>query len=393
MALLTNNTTVAIGIQTAADTFDDPGSNYLNVSQCRMSIEGVTADNDEYTGSPFKNAPTVSGKRGSLSYNVKIRGPGGSDVPAANAFLPGLILQAAKFSEVRTTAAVPTSPEAGSSGSTTTFTLGAGAMGTADLYKSKAISLASMGSSYSERMTAIIAYTAGKVATFAETFGGTVNGNYQIPKQLGYVWNPDSSDPILISQVLWLDGHRFDLMNCRLTSFQIVVPTSTKEQTTYPELQVTWSFDIDGDSEEATPAIAAAGAIPTFKDGDCWLNKVEIGTQTFTLDMSIQTEYPPNPNKTDGVDAAELVGGTARLSMTRQKYLPSVIDPLALADAQSYHPFWAQWGNAAGKMVQIVVTDARLNYANPEMGGNIIMENQELMIDPAQKCIAINFPY
>jgi electron transfer flavoprotein alpha subunit len=88
------------------------------------------------------------------------------------------------------------------------------------------------------------------------------------------------------------------------------------------------------------------------------MNRVAIGTQTFTLDMGLQAENPPNPNKADGSDAAELVSGSARITMTRQKYLPAVIDPLALADAQTYLPFWAQWGNAAGALTQIVDREA-----------------------------------
>lgn len=393
MAGKVNNTALGIITQSVEDTFDDPTTSLMPISQCRFAIEGITLDNDEYTGSVYRNAPSLAGKRCTLSYNIKLRPPGGSTPPAANAFLPGLVLQAAKFSEIRTTTAVPVAAEALSSGTTTGATLGAGATGTADLYKSMPISLSDNGSSYSERMTAIVAYTAGKAATFPETLGGAPAANYQIPKNLGYVWNPDSTDPILISQQLFLDGHRFDLMNCRISSWQIVVPTSTKDQAAFPELQVSWVCDIAANAAEATPTIPALGAVPLFKDGDCWLNKVAIGTQTFTLDMGIQTENPPNPNKDDGSDAAELVGGVAKLTMTRQKYLPSVIDPLALADAQSTHPFWAQWGNAAGNLVQVVVTDARMNYANPDLGGNLIMESQELLIDPAAKRIAVNFPF
>lgn len=394
MPLNSQSVALALVKQPTADTFVDPTTaGLMPVSQLRFSIEGVTVANDEYTGSVFRNADSVAGKRVTGSFNVKLRPPGGATPPAADAFLPGLVLQAAKFSEVRTTTAIPASAEAGASGTTTGLTLGAGATGTADLYKSMAISLASMGTDYKTRMTAIVAYTAGKVATFPETYGSSATGNYQIPKQLQYVWDVSSADPTLLSFKIWLDGHRFDMKNVRISGLQIAVPTSTKTQAAYPEMQVNFTADINANSEEATPAIPALGSIPLFKDGDCWMNKVAIGTQTITLDMGLQVEYPPNPNKTDGSDASELTGGTARLTMTRQKYLPSVLDPLALADAQTYVPFWAQWGNAAGALVQIVVTDARPNYSNPDLGGAIIMESGDLMIDPGAKRVAINFPF
>lgn len=394
MALKTNNTSVAIAIQSVVDTFTTPTqpAELMPVSSCNLQIESVNLTNDEYTGSPFKNADAVAGKRVTLSYTLKLRPPGGT-IPAANAFNLGKVLQAAKFTEVRTTTAIPASAEATSAGSTTGATLGAGATGTLDLYKSMAISLASMGTDYKTRMTAIRAYTAGKVATFVETYGSSVTGNYQIPIQLGYVRDVSASDPILISQSIWIDGHRFDLMNCRLTQCQIIVPTSTKDQAAYPEVQVTWDATISNNADETTPTTTSGGAIPLYKDGDFWLAGKQLGIQTFTLDLGLSTENPPNPNKTDGNDAAELVGGTASVSMTRQKYRKATWDPLALADAQANHALFAQWGSAAGALVQIVVCDGRLDYQSPDMGGALVMESGNLLIDVLTKNVAINFTY
>lgn len=394
MALKSNNTAVAIAIQSAVDAFTTPTQpdDLMPVSNLSMSIEGVTLANDEYTGSVFKNGDTITGKRVTLSYTVKLRPPGGSSIPGANAFLLGRLLQAAKFTELRTTSAIPASAEALSSGSTTGATLGAGATATADLYKGMAISLASMGSDYKTRMSAIRSYTAGKVAEFMETFGSSVSGNYQIPPQIGYMRDISSSDPIILSHSVWLDGHRFDLMNCRVTGMTIPVPTSTKDQPAYPEVQVTMDAVIAANADEATPAVPPRGAIPVFKDGDCFLAGARVGSQTFTVDLGLSTENPPNPNKADGNDAAELVGGVASVSMTRQKYLKATLDTLALADAQGNHPFFAQWGSSAWNMVQIVVPDFRFDYQNPDLGGNLIMENGRLVIDALSRGICINFP-
>lgn len=396
MARKTNNSAVAIVIQPVADTFTTPAqpADLMPVSNLRLQIDGVTIANDEYTGSPFKNADTVGGKRATLSYNVKMRPPGGGSVPAANAFLLGRVLQAAKFTELRTSTAIPAAPEAGTSGTTTALTLGAGAAATADLYKGMAISLASMGTSYRTRMSAIRAYTAAKVATFLETFGSSVTGNYQIPPQLSYIRDVSSADPIILSHQIWLDGLRYDLMNARVSSFQIVVPTSTKDQAAFPEVQVSYDVTIVGTpTAQATPSVTPLGAIPLFKDGDFWLNGASLGVQTFTLDLGIQIENPPNPNKVDGVDMSDIVGGTARVSMTRQSYLPSVFDSLALADAQSLMGLWAQWGSAAGALTQIAVPDGRLNYQSPDTGGNLIMESGDLLIDAFNRSVVINFPY
>lgn len=393
MARRSNDTTVAIAIQPVADVFTDPATAYMPVSQLRLTIEGVTITNDEYTGTIIKNADDVVGKRATLAYNVKMRGPGGSSPPAANTFLPGIILQAAKFTELRTAAAIPVAAEAGSAGTTNSLTLGSGAAATAEIYKGMAIMLASMGTSDKQRMTAIRSYSAGKVATFVETFGGAVGGNYQIPPQLGYMRDVSSADPILVSQKVWIGGVRYDCKNMRLSSCQIVVPTSTKDTPAYPEIQVTWTLDIDATADEGAPAITPLGAIPFYKDGKGFFTGKAIGLQTFTVDLGIGVEYPPNPNKVDGVDAAEIVSGTARITMTRQAYLKATLDSLALADAQTQQPFFAQWGSAGGKMIQVVVPDGRPNYASPDTGGNIILENGDLMIDAFSRGVCINFPY
>ena len=395
MALKSNNTALAIAIQSVVDTFTTPvqPDALMPVSNLSLDIQGVTIGNDEYTGSPFKNADAVAGKKATLSYTVKLRPPGGATPPAANAFLLGLILQAAKMTEVRTATAIPAAPEAGTGGTTAALTLGAGATGTTDLYKGMAISLVGMGASYKDRMTAIRSYTAAKLATFAETFGSAITGSYQIPAQIGYMRDVSATDPIIISQQVWLDGHRFDLMNCKLTGLKIPVPTSTKDQAAYPEVQVTWDVQISANAAQATPSVSGLGAIPLYKDGKFWLNNTKLGVQTFTLDMGLQTENPPNPNKVDGVDAAELVGGVAGVNMVRQKYLPATFDSLSLADAQGYMALFAQWGSAAGAMVQIVVPDSRLNYQNPDLGGALIMENGDLLIDALSRGVRINFPY
>lgn len=394
MALKTNNTAIAIVKQPTADTFVDPTTNYMPVSQCRFAIEGITIDNDEYTGTPWKNGASVAGKRATLSFNVKLRPPGGgASPPAADAFLPGLLLQAAKFTENRITTAVPAAPEVGSAGTTTGYTLGAGATGTLDLYKGLAISVTDQGTDYKTRMTAITAYTAAKAATFPETYAAAPTGTYQIPKQLSYQLDYTVTDPTLLSLKLWLDGHRFDLMNVRIASLQIVLPTSTKQNAAFPEMQVSLTCDISANSAQATPAVTSLGAVPLIKDGDAWLNRVKVGVATATIDLSVQTEFPPNPNKVDGSDAAEIVSLAPSVSMTRQRYLPSFFDALALADAQTVIPFWLQWGSAVGAMVQVLVTAGRLNYQSPDTGGALINETGDLLIDPSNKGINITFPY
>ncbi|WP_066112334.1 MULTISPECIES: hypothetical protein [unclassified Blastomonas] len=396
MALKANNTCVALKLQESVDTFSSPSSttDVLPVSQLAFSIAGVTIANDEYTGSEAKNGAEVSGKNATLSYRVKIRPPGGSAVPNAGEFLLGRILVAAKMTENRIGTAVPASAEALGSGSTTTAAvLGSGAAGTANLYKGLALTLAGLGSNTRSRLTAIRSYAANKTAVIMETAGSTISGNYQIPTQLSYQRSVVAGDAPFASQRIWLDGHRYDLVNCVLTSLRIVIPASTREAAAFPELEVSWAVTIFDDDDEATPVVPSLGPTPKWRDGKFFMGGRATPGSNLTLDSGLSVGYPPNPNKEEGNDAPQLIEATASLTFERHHSLKAVVDHLAQADAQAQHSVFAQWGYTAGGIVQLVVPDARFNYASPNLGGGFITESGDMFIDALDKGFCLNFPY
>lgn len=396
MPASTANTAVAIAIQATAGVFTAPiqPADLMPVSQLRLQIDGVTIASDEYTGSPIRNGDNVAGKRVSLSYRVKARPPGGSDVPAANAFLLGRVLQAAKLTEVRTIAAIPAAPEALGAGSTTTKAkLGASAAATAGLYKGLPLLLSDKGAGFKAQLTAIRAYAANKDADLVETLGAIPAANYQIPKHIAYMRSVSSTDPIALSQSVWLGGNRYDLKDCRLTQLRFTAPVSTRDQAAFPEFEVSFDVTIDAYAEQASPAIPSLGAVPLFRDGEQHVALKEVGGQNFNIDFGIQGEFPPNPNKEDGSDPSQLVGSTASLTMRRQFYSKSVFDTLALADAQTQHPFYAMWGTGSGSIIQVIVPDARFNYQNPDLGGGVVMEDGTLFIDAFDRGVIFAFPY
>lgn len=396
MALKSNNVAIAIAIQPTDDTFQAPTlpNDQLVVSQLRPSSQAVTIANDEATGTPIRNADEVAGSTRSISFNVKARPPVGGSVPAANTFGLGKLLQAAKFTEIRQDAPIPASPEAlGAGVSDIAVTLGTTAAGTADLYKGFPLLLSDQGATYKRQLTALRSYAANKDAELMSRQGSTPSANYQIPAFLGYARAVTSDDPIQLSGRFWLDGHRYDFKNARVSSLQLALPTSTRDQAQFPEFQVTLDFDLEARSEESTPAVPSLGAVPLYKDGVSQLDHTPYCTSNVTVDLGVQVEYPACPNSPSGSDAPELVGSTASVNLTAQHYLPSVIDTEALAEAQAYHPFIAQWGLGAGQMVQVVVPDARLSPPGPDTGGNIITENGVLLIDALDRGVMFNFPF
>lgn len=396
MAQKSSNTALAIVLQPTAGSFVTPAqpADLMPISNLRPSIAGVTVQNDEYTGGVAQNGATVAGKRVTAQFNIKLRPPGGGAVPAAGAFLPGRILRAAKMTEVITAASIPAAAEAlGSGGTVNAATLGAGAATTAGLYKGMALQLRQAGTTIKQQLTAIRAYNAGKVASLIEVLGGAATGNYLIPPQLSYLRSVDSSDPPLLSLQTWFGGDRWDWVDVRVTGLTMVVPTTTRDSATYPELQVSVEGTIATAVAETAPAVPSLGAIPTFKDGKEWLSGKAVGGQTFSVDLGITTENPPNPNQPDGSDPAEITASTAQLTMTRQKYAKDVFDTLTKADEQLQHGFFAQWGYVAGGIVQIVVPDTRFDYQNPDLGGGNVMESGNLYIDAFDRGVCLNFPY
>lgn len=396
MSRKSNVTAMAVKMQAAQGVFDAPSSttDLYPISNLQFQIQGITAENNEYTGSVHKNGPDVAGKTISGSFSINMRPPGGTIVPAADAFIPGRFLKAAKFTELRTATAIPAAAEALGTGSTVSAAvLGATAAATANLYKGMALLLASTAAQPYKQLTAIRAYAADKTATLAETFATAPTGNYQIPAQLSYVRSIDQSDAPFLSNKFWLDGLRYDLVDFRVSGLRWVTPASTRDGATIPTFEVEWTATISATADEATPAIPALGPTPLFKDGKLMIAGKAVGGSDLTVDFGLRAAYPPNPNFADGSGGGELVESRTTISSTRQAYLKAQFDTLAMADGQAQYPLLAQWGFTGGKFVQIVVPDFRFNYQSPQMGQDFITESGDLYVDVYDRNVCINFPY
>ena len=397
MARKTNKTTMAFAMQAQAGVFVTPSgvTDQYPVSNLNFSIAGINVDNPEYTGSVHKNGPDVAGKAISGSFNINMRPPGGTDVPAADSYVPGRILKAAKFTESIVSAPIPAAPEAiGAAGNTNTaVTLGASAGTAIDLYKGMALLLPAVVGPTREKITAIRSYSSSKLATLAETLDAAANGTYQIPKQLSYQRSVSEADAPFLSVTQWLDGVRYDLVDFRISGLRWVMPVSTRDGATTPTFEVSYTATIFAYNDEPTPSIPAKGATPLFKDGKLFVAYKAVGGSNLTVDFGLRTAYPPDPNYADGSAGGELVETTTTVNMDRQAYLKAQFDTLALAEGQGQYPVYAQWGYTSGKLVQIVVPDARFGYQSPTLGQAFITETGDLYVDVFDRNVCVNFPY
>lgn len=394
MAFRSTYTSVAVKAQSGGqDVWPSPSSaDYFPCAEVRISSESVTVENPEYLGNVDRPGPFLIGERVSVTLQIPIRPPGGASPPSAGAWIPGRFLVAAGFTESITSTAIPSSPEAVAAGTTTSATLGAGATGTADLYKGLAITLSDNGSGYNRQMSAIKDYTSGKVATLPETLSGAPAANYQIPKQLAYL-SGASGNPNPLALQVWYEAVRYDLINMAISSLRFNFPVSTRTATEFPVMELTLEGDVYQWADEAAPAVTALGAIPTFKDGDMWLANLALGGSSFSVDMGIQVGYPPNPNKAQGNDAPQITQTTRSAQITLNHNLKSVVDFRALAAAQAYHSLWAQYGSTAGNMVSFLIPKGRFTYPNPDNSGEFVTQTIDMLIDDSAKAISLIFPY
>lgn len=381
---------VAVITQAARGTFLDPAANLLPVSNLQLDISSVTVANPEYTGSVDVNGDEIVGRSCTISYDVNLRGPGGTVPPAAGAFLIGAFFKNVGMTEVITDTAIPAAPEALTSGSTTGFTGGAGMVATEDLYKGMLVKLAGVGI---RALSAIRSNSAAKDVELCETLAAAASGNYQIPPQLAYVNNPSSADPLPLSQKIWIGAKRYDLVDCQVTSLAVAAQTTTSREGSLPVLRISLSAIIQGTADQATPAIPALGPTPKYRDGKQYLAMKAVGGSGFELNFGLQTDAAPNPNMPSGDEGDEITSKQITLTPNLLAYAKADFDALALADAQAYHPFFALWGTGPGQTIGIVVPNARFGHSGEDVSGTHVTQSPPLMVDVMQRNVSIVFPY
>lgn len=394
MVDLTANSALAIKAQGAPGTYASPTSaDAIPVANLSWRPTPNQAENPEYTGSIHRRGPIILGASYDVSFDILLRGPGGAAPPAADAFIPGRVLRALGFTENVVSAAIPAAAEALAAGTTTTATLGAGSTGTLDLYKGLAIMLASLGTLGQAASLAMIrGYTAGKVATIAQTHSGSYAGNYQIPKQLAYTLASTGTPPVL-STAIWDGSRRYNMVDMAPSSARLILPVSARGGSEYPRLSVTLSGDLYSDLAEAAPVVSSSLAVPPFKGGKQHVAGLAMGGSSISLDLGVRVGFPPNPNTTSGNDPAQLTETRRTLDLDLNQVSKAYLDLLALAQAQGEHGIQALFGLASGNYVGFVATDARFNFPETNRGGEFFTTRGQAYVDGAEKTVGITFPY
>lgn len=397
MVDISANTVLGLALEVTPGTFVAPSApdDLLTVADLRPSIAGLTSEVSEFTGSIHRPGPKVGGASFEVSGRCLLRGPGGTEPPAADTFVAGRILRAAGFAETILSAAIPVAPEAlGSATDGDTVVLGTTAAGTADLYTGLAVHLAALGAlnpNAGGGITLIKDYLADKTAELAETFGGSLAGNYQILEQVAYILS--SAAAPTLSASTWIGSKRYDGRGLSLSSLRINLPTFSRESTDLPSIEFTLTGDLHQDADDTAPVPDVSLAVPSFKNGKLMVANTKLGGSSLSIDFGATVAYAPDPNQTTGNLAATLTETTRRAELTLNHVSKASFDFLGLANAQSYHSIMALYGLASGNAVGALVPEARFNYFSPDNGGALVNMTGEMLIDGADRSIALVFPY
>lgn len=365
----------------------------IDVSTVSVTPVSRTTQDPRYSGTIHRPGDIYLGALWDISFEWLIHGHGAGAVPAANAFLPGRILQAWGFTENRFATAIAS--EGYTSGTSTGATLGTTAVGTLDLYKGL---IANIDGTAPDAFAMISAYTAGKAATFARTRTIGATGNYSIPAQLAYTLSAtEPANPASIT--VWegdnaASGHRQNFIDCRPTAARIELVTSSLEGggDGYCKISGTFRGTLYDEANEAPPTVSTAIAIPPFLDGQQDIANKQLGGASVTIDMGLRSGFPPNPNQLSGSDPGLVVESKRTVSYSLNKVGRSVVDWNALVAAQFAHPSQFLWGLATGNYMGLMIDAQRFDHPSTQEGSDFITTQGSAWIDGVDKAISLSFP-
>lgn len=360
---------MAIAIQSAAGTFDAPtSSNLIAVSPPSQSEELISADDPTATGSVWENPRIYLGKTSTMSAVMPLRGPGGTAVPAANAWLPGNILQAAGFTEVRTTSAI--TGTAGASSTTTAVDIsdaGFSASATDDFYVGMPIQHANIGTGLKANSGIVDYNGTSKLATIAETVGSApTSGTATIPPNLLYQLSTLSTSPPILSVSIWRDKKRYDYRDCTVQSLTIDMPVANESSQTFPSIEFGLKGLLEAVADDTAPALPSTllTSLAPFRNGKFTLDKVALGHQSTRFSLNLNVGAASNAAAAEGQDAYEIMSGSRTIEMDLNQMAVSDFNIETRVDGQTNVSMMSLWGAGEGNRFVFTCPNAVLDPMN-----------------------------
>lgn len=137
--------------------------------------------------------------------------------------------------------------------------------------------------------------------------------------------------------------------------------------------------------------VASPIALPPFMDGQQDIANVRLGGSSVSINLGIQSAFPPNPNQLTGDDPGLVVATERTVSYQLNKVRRSVIDFNALANAQGQHPAQFLWGLGSGNTIGVMIDAQRFNLPSTQEGSDFITTSGDAWIDGVDRALSIAF--
>lgn len=377
---------VAVGIkkQAVAGTFDPPNqtTDLIGVSAPNNADEIIQAADPTLSGGIWEQPRIFLGRASTAGATIPLRGA--SAMPAADGWVPGRVLQAAGFAEVRTAAAIADNLQAGST--TTGLVLHAAASAVDDFYVGMPISHANIGSGF-QAFSLINDYNGtSKLASIIETIVAPAGATaFTIPANLCYQLGTMSVEPPLLSISIWRDKKRYDYRDCRIQSLGFDMPVSNEANQVFPSIDFTMRGIKVAEADEAAPLLPQAilnVPVPALRGGKFLLDRVKLGHASVRAGINADTAAASNANQAAGQDGYTIVSGARTVELDLNQMNVSDFDIEARIAAQTAMTSGTTWGGAALNRFGFTLPNLALDPFNPgDRNGFVNLTGNAAVID------------
>jgi hypothetical protein len=344
---------MAVAIQAVSGTFVQPNTttDLLAVSAPTNTVEAITTDDPTATGAVWDSNRVYLGKTATIGATLPLRGPGGAAPPAANAWVPGRILQAGGWAEIRKATASSAVTVAGST--TTAVNLATTESTVDDFLLGAPLQTAAIGTGF-QQTTIIRDYVGStRVALLAETLGAApaTGVNYTIPAYLGYVLGTITTATPNLSVSIWRDKKRYDYRDWNPASIALNIPVANEANQAFPDLTFSGKGIPVAVVDDVTPVLPSSIIslpIPPARNGKFFLDRVKLGHQSVSFTVSTTVAAASNQNQAAGQDGYDIIGGSRQTAIDLNQMNVTDFDIGTREDVQTIMPLMSTWGMGSG---------------------------------------------
>ena len=360
---------VAIAIQPAAGQFvqPNPATDLIAVAQATNQDDPITAEDSTATGTVWESPRVLLGQTATIGGTVPLRGPGGNAPPAANAWVPGRLLQSGGWAEIRK--AVATNGQA-AGGDVNSIQLANAESAVDGFLLGAPVQHANFGAGFLQT-TLIAGYTgATRTAQLAETLGAApaAASQYTIPAYLSYVLGTLTGAPVYLSMSIWRDKKRYDYRDFQPSSLGFGVPVANEQNTSFPDMTFQGKALKQAVADEASPALPSSilgVPIAPARGGKFYLDRVRLGHQQLGFTTNYTVAGASNQNAASGQDQYDILSGNRQIALDLNQMNVADFDIESRISNQTKLPVMSTWGMGAGNRFGLLLPSIYLDPFSP----------------------------